>query len=210
LGAVQALFVHGMARSPVSGWPMLRHLQKAGIRAESFGYFVSLQSFAAIQVRLSQRIERMAAEGDYILIGHSLGGVLIRSALGSLPSGTRQPGHIFLLGSPVKASTLAQRLSSNLLFRAITRDCGNLLGSAERMESIPLPVPPATGIAGIKGISGKWSPFGTDPNDGVVSLPEVSANWLSDQVTLPIIHSFLPSSRLVAQTILQRVGIGDS
>lgn len=194
-----------MGRSPISGWPMLRHLRKAGIKTESFGYSVTLQPFSTIQTRLTKRIETLATKGDYILIGHSLGGVLIRAALGSLSAETRKPKHIFLLGSPVKAVSLAKRLRSNLFFRALTRDCGRLLGSDERMAKIPPPLPPTTGIAGIKGMSGKLSPFGSEPNDGVVSLSEVSADWLTYQIKLPIIHTLLPSSKQVAQIILQRI-----
>lgn len=202
---MQVLFAHGMGRSPVSGWPILRVLRRAGIETESFGYFVSLQSFADIQSRLAKRIETMGDRGDYVLVGHSLGGVLIRAALGSLSTQTRQPMHVFLLGSPINASNLAQRLQSNLVFQAFTRDCGRLLGSPERMAIIPSPLSPATSIAGVRGISGKLSPFGNEVNDGVVSLSEVSADWLAAQIKLPVIHSLLPSSKRVAQIILQHI-----
>ncbi|MFM6957783.1 MAG: hypothetical protein ACKOXD_04350, partial [Acinetobacter sp.] len=63
LSSMQALFVHGMGRSPLSGWPMLRHIKKAGIRTRCFGYSVSLQSFYEIQVRLIRWIEEIAAKG---------------------------------------------------------------------------------------------------------------------------------------------------
>lgn len=207
---MQALFVHGMGRSPLSGWPMLRHIKKAGITTRCFGYSVSLQSFSEIQVRLTRWIEEIAAKGDYVLIGHSLGGVLIRSALSSLPAGTNQPKHIFLLGSPIQASQLAQRFNRNFLFRSVTRDCGHLLSSLERMAAIPCTEHSTTGIAGIKGLSGKLSPFRTEFNDGIVSLSEVSADWLTDQVKLPIIHSLLPSSKQVAQIIIQRINCKDT
>lgn len=203
---MQALFVHGMGRSSFSGCLMLRHLRKAGIKTSSFGYFVSMQSFEEIQTALAKRIAELARQGQYILIGHSLGGVLIRAALDSLPVGTPLPHHIFLLGSPVIPARLAQLLSSNVIFRAVTRDCGHLLGSEERMQRIGIPQVPVIGIAGVKGFS-KWlSPFGQEPNDGIVSLSEVTAEWLSGQVKLPIVHSLLPSSARVAHIILRQVG----
>ena len=82
---MQALFVHGMGRSPLSGWPMLRQLRAAGWQTAHFGYMASLQSFDAIAQRLSRRIASTAAQGAYVLIGHSLGGVLIRAAFARLP-----------------------------------------------------------------------------------------------------------------------------
>jgi len=49
------------------------------------------QNFAQISNRLSSQIVRLADDGEYILIGHSLGGLLLRSALAALPMGTRAP-----------------------------------------------------------------------------------------------------------------------
>lgn len=184
---------------------MLFHLRKAGLRTSSFGYLVSLQSFDAIQSALTKRILKIAEQDEYILIGHSLGGVLIRSALGTLPNHVRAPKHVFLLGSPIQPARLAVRLRSNRLFRLFTGDCGNLLGCQTRMNSIAIPNVPLTAIAGTQGFSGALSPFGDEPNDGIVSLSEVTSNLIDDQVKIPIIHSLLPSSKDVADIILKRI-----
>ena len=103
---MQALFVHGMGRSPLSGWRLLRQLQRAGLKTSSFGYSVSLEDFAGIRRRLESRLSLLAERGDYVLIGHSLGGVLLRAAVNGLPPGTRRPRHLFLLGSPLRGSDL--------------------------------------------------------------------------------------------------------
>lgn len=202
---MQALFVHGMGRSPLSGWRLLWRLQRAGLETGSFGYSVALEDFAGIQRRLRTRIARLAERGDYVLIGHSLGGVLLRAAVNGLPPGTRLPRHLFLLGSPLRPALLAQRLGANPFYRALTRDCGQLLGSAARMSAVgPVPVP-TTGIIGVRGLPRTRSPFRDELNDGVVSLAEVSADWLVDQVRVPVVHTLLPSSRRVAEIILQRL-----
>ena len=194
---LHVLFVHGMGRTALSGWPMLRQLNKAGHTTSSHGYSVSLQSFSAIQSGLLERIKALAGQ-EYVLIGHSLGGVLIRAALASLPEGIDPPRHVFLLGSPVQPS--------RLLFRLITRDCGHLLGSDARMAAILIPRLPLTSIIGVQGMSGRLSPFGSEPNDGVVALSEVSSDQIADQVLLPVVHTLLPSSAAVARVILQRLG----
>jgi hypothetical protein len=64
---------------------------------------------------------------------------------------------------------------------------------------------PIVGIAGIKGWSWRQGPFGVEHNDGLVSLSEVSADWLDEQVKIPVVHTLLPSSQQVAQIILERV-----
>lgn len=202
---MQALFVHGMGRSPLSGWPMLRRLRRAGLQTATFGYSSSLEAFPAIVARLAPRIAGLGANGPYVLIGHSLGGVLIRAALEALPPGSRMPQHVFLLGSPVRASRLARAFGGNPLFRILTGDCGQLLASERRMAGIgPLRVP-STGIFGVRGITSPRTPFAGEANDGVVSVSEIEADWIGDTVQLPVVHTLLPASGLVARCILERL-----
>jgi len=103
---LQVLFVHGMGRSPLSGGLLLWLLKRAGLKLRVFGYSVSFDDFAGIRARLVERISQLAVQGDYVLVGHSLGGVLLRAALNDLPPDTRRASHLFLLGSPVRAARL--------------------------------------------------------------------------------------------------------
>jgi hypothetical protein len=202
---MHALFVHGMGRSPLSGWSLLRQLRRGGISTSTFGYFSAIESFADIKNRLVSRISRLASDGDYVVIGHSLGGVLLRAAIDSLPSDVRKPCHIFLLASPVTPSRMAKKFGSNLLFRTITGDCGQLLGSNSRMMKIPQTSIPKTAVIGVCRLPFKTVFHPEEVNDGIVSLSEVSADWLNDQVKVHTLHSFLPSSRRVGEIILGKI-----
>ena len=197
------LFVHGMGRTPLSGWRLLHRLRRAGLKTTTFGYSVAFQNFDAIVARLRTRIALLAATDDYIVIGHSLGGVLLRAALNSLPPDTMLPRHVYLLGSPIQASRIATRLQYNKLFRIFTGDCGQLLGSKDRMNAIGPPAVPVTGIVGTRGISNRFGIFADEVNDGLVSVSEVSAPWLTHCVQVPVFHTLLPSSARVANIILQ-------
>lgn len=198
-----ALFVHGMGRTPLSGWRLLCRLRRAGLKTTTFGYSVTFKSFDAIVARLRTRLTLVAATEDYIVIGHSLGGVLLRAALNSLPANVRPPRHVYLLGSPILPSRIAIRLQNNRLFRILTGDCGQLLGSRDRMNTIGLPSVPVTGIVGTRGIANRFGIFGDEVNDGLVSVSEVSASWLTNCVQVPVFHTLLPSSARVADVILQ-------
>ncbi len=199
------LFVHGMGRSPLSAWPLLRHLSSSGFKTSTFSYSTALEDFDTIKERLTKHIAHLAELGDYVLVGHSLGGVLLRSAVNHLPPKIRQPCHVFLLGSPQRASKLAQLFSSRLLFRLLTRDCGHLLSSPLRMSEVGTLSVPTTNIIGIRSILFTRSKFENELNDGVVAISEVTATWVADEVHIPVIHTLLPSSKLVAQLILERV-----
>lgn len=203
---MQALFVHGMGRSPLCGWPVLARLRQAGLKTSTFGYMVSMENFSAIQSRLLAKILTLAAQGDYVLIGHSLGGVLLRAAVNAMPAASRQPRHLFLLASPQQPAVLAQKLRQNPIYRVFTRDCGQLLGSAARMSEIGSVSVPTTSIVGVRGLSSKNGLFNGELNDGVVTVSEVSAEWITDQTRLPIVHTLLPSSKHVAAIILRKIG----
>jgi pimeloyl-ACP methyl ester carboxylesterase len=196
------LFIHGMGRSPLSGWPMLRQLQHAGFKAVVFGYVAALESFNSIVSRLRTRIQRIAEDGPYIVVGHSLGGVLLRQALYTIAKGTAPPRHVYLLGSPVRSSRLARKLQSNPVFRLLAGDCGQMLASDERMAQVNGVAGAVTAIIGVRGFTRGRSPFGSEPNDGIVSISEASADWLKHKIEVPVMHTFLPASSLVARIII--------
>lgn len=202
---LQVLFVHGMGRSPLSGWLLLWHLKHSGLKTCTFGYAVTISDFSEIVDRLVSRMELMARQGDYALIGHSLGGVLLRAAIAKLQPETPAPRHLFLLGSPIQPARLARRLRSHTIFQALTRDCGQLLGSRKRMQRIAAVDIPVTAVTGVRGAPGRLRLFGNEVNDGIVSASETSADWIADRIELPLVHTLLPSSQRVAHAILSRL-----
>lgn len=202
---MQALFVHGMGRSPLSGWRLLAQLKAQGIAPHAFGYAATFQNFDAIHRRLSARIHALSARGDYVLIGHSLGGLLLRTAVAALPPGTRPPRHVFLLGSPIKPARLAQKLQRNWIFRLLAGDCGQLLASPARMAQIGPGRFPATSILGVTGWKGRLNPFQGEENDGIVSVSEARADWIAEEIRIPAIHTYLPSNSRVSAIILERI-----
>jgi len=202
---MQVLFVHGMGRTPLSGWPLLRRLRRAGYRTHTFGHWVSRHSFVTIAGRLGQRLEQIGRDGEYVLVGHSLGGVLLREALRTASPAIRAPQRLFLLGSPVQVSSVAARLGRNPLYRLFTGDCGRMLGSAERMGAIGSPAVPVTAIVGVKGWSLVAALLPREPHDGIVTVAETGAPWLTDVVPLPVAHMLLPSDARVSQVILDRL-----
>jgi pimeloyl-ACP methyl ester carboxylesterase len=202
---MRILFIHGMGRSPLSGLPILLRLRARGHAVEAFAYATALRDFASIRDRLRDRIQGLASRGPYALIGHSLGGVLLRGALGALPPGTPPPAEVFLLGSPVRSARLARRLQGNRLYRAATGDCGQLLACDDRMEAIGPTAGRVTAIIGVNGMRITRGHFGEETNDGIVALSELQAPWITEERRVPVVHTFLPSSRRVAELLLEHL-----
>ena len=112
----KVLLVHGMGRTPLSMWRLARTLRRAGLATEGFGYVAAWQPVSAIVDRLRARLEAMA-DGDYVVIGHSLGGLLLRAAVATLPRGVPRPQRIIMLATPNHSPRLARRFEHAWWYR---------------------------------------------------------------------------------------------
>jgi len=195
------LLVHGLGRSPLSFFGLAGCLRRAGHHTHFFGYSPALETVPHITRRLAGRLRAMSHHGRPIgAVGHSLGGLLIRMVLPSLPD--LPIHHLVMLGTPNRSSRLARRASKWAPFRWFNRDCARLLASAEAVAAIPVPSVPYTLIAGTAGPCGRASPFGDDPNDGVVAVDELPIHAADQPLLFPVWHTLMMNDRLVKQAIL--------
>ena len=97
---MQVLLVHGMGRTPLSMLRLGRKLRREGHTVNLLGYMAAVEPFARIVRRMQERFARIAAGGPYVVVGHSLGGLLTRAALGSGSSSFTRPAHLIMLGTP--------------------------------------------------------------------------------------------------------------
>jgi len=179
---------------------LARRLRKAGLRPFLFGYHPALESFAAISARLARRIESVGNK-PWVAVGHSLGGLLLRNAMASVDPALRPLG-LVTMGTPHHSPRLARNMKTRWYFRWYDGDCGQMLATPERMEQIPLPSVPTKAIVGTSGPRGRFSPFGDEENDGVVTTSE--ANYPdADLLFLPALHTFLMNHPAVVEPILQ-------
>jgi thioesterase domain-containing protein len=203
---MRALLVHGMGRTPASMLVLARRLRQAGMSTAQFGYVPAVERYDRIVDRLVRRISAIATDPDYIVLGHSLGGLLLRSALGILNAAFPQPRHLFMLATPSRSPRMARRWHGNLAYRLYTGDAGQLLADVERIESIPPPAVPYTIIAGTSGTRRSWSAFRDEPNDWIVGLSEVRLHEDDPIVTVPLGHTFMMNYRAVAEVVFEVVG----
>jgi hypothetical protein len=195
------LLVHGLWRTPLSFLLLVKRLRGWGYQTELFGYAAVAQGYDAIVSRLIERLERLARAGPYAVIGHSLGGVLLRSALSHLTCS--QPEHFVMLGTPNRPPRLAQILGVRWVYRRIMGECGANLSSRLFYAGLPLPSVPYTIVAGTAGPRGRWSPFGYEPNDGIVAVSETRILDDDPLVLLPVTHTFMMNNARVHEVIRQ-------
>jgi len=198
---MRAILVHGMGRSPLSQLLLAKRLRASGIDVGLFGY----STFVPFNTSLNRLVKRVAKLGDeqpFILVGHSLGCVLIRAAL---PRLGRQPAGCFLLAPPNSVPRAARFFSSNPLYRFYTGDSGQLLLDDAFMAALPIPDGIVRVYAGTAGYRGKWSPFHDEANDGVLSVSETMLSGANEPILVPALHTFIMNSEAVADDITSTV-----
>jgi pimeloyl-ACP methyl ester carboxylesterase len=206
---MQILLIHGLGRTALSMVLMGNVLRRQGLMPSYFSYWPWLQSYDEIVDALRSLLEALAHQGPYVVIAHSLGGILCRSALqdySELP-----PAHLVMLGPPNQLPRLGERAWQIPPFQWFARDCGYHLAQAEFYASLPILRIPYTIIAGTAGWIGPLSPFGNDPNDGIVSVSEtllVRGEVDPNLLTFPVLHTFIMNHPQVHAAIQQRLHPG--
>lgn len=205
------MLVHGMGRTPLSLHGLARHLRRAGYDAHVAGYVASVERFARIVQRIHDRVAVMGEGGQrYAVIGHSLGGLLLRAALAEL-SASAPPSQLIMMGTPHRPPRLAVRYRGLWPYRLINGECGQILAQPSFFDQLaPLAVP-YTIIAGSSGWVGRGSPFMSEPNDGLVAVSETRVCRDDDPLVLPVRHTFMMNDsrvRAVIRKVLQ--GVGDT
>ena len=200
-GRVKLLLVHGLWRTPLSLYPLVRRLRRWGYHTEQFGYAAVAQAYDGIIARLVKRLELLAAAGPYVVIGHSLGSILLRSALARIDGPA--PLHLVMLGPPNQPARLAHMLGHRWLYRRLMGECGLNLANPAFYARLPVPQVPYTIVAGTSGPQGRWSPFAGEPNDMIVTVSETRIVDDDPVVALPVSHTFMMKNAAVHDVIRQ-------
>jgi hypothetical protein len=202
---MKVLLIHGLGRTPLSLLSLEWYLQRTGCVTQQFGYMALAESFDRIVERLRGRLQTLARHGDYGIVAHSLGGLLTRAALGL--GGVKCPEQIVMLGTPNQPPRLARLAWQVPPFRWFTGQCGLNLTSPAFFASLPGVESPYTIVAGTGGLTGGWSLFGDELNDGIVALSETRLSPQDRIVQLPVEHTLMMNDSRVQKTVVQALGL---
>jgi hypothetical protein len=197
------LLIHGLARTSLSLLSLEWRLNQAGYETEHFGYTAFLESYSEIVRRLQKRLKVLSNQGNYVIVAHSLGGLLTRSALGDLSC--LLPEQVIMLGTPNRLPRLAPLACKLPPFRWFTGECGVNLSNPNFFAQLPRLSTPYTIIAGTGGFRGFGSPFGLEVNDGIVALNETLLDNSNQPIELPVFHASMMSEKCVQEAVIQCV-----
>lgn len=197
---MKVLLIHGLNRTPASLFALGTRMESAGWRVSHFGYVAFLESFDQISLRLRQHICSLGQGETYGVVAHSLGGLLLRAALGhdSVP----QPAHVVMLGTPNQPPRIAQIAWKLPLYQWLAGQCGFNLTDPMFFQKLPPLRSPYTIIAGKWGPCGWFSLFGEEANDGIVSVSETLMNSCDRPLILPVEHAFMMNDAQVQAAIV--------
>jgi hypothetical protein len=173
-------------------------LKAAGIKTSLFAYSVTFEHWETCTTRLVKFIEKKVGDDEFVVITHSLGSVLIRAVLPTLPF---KPIACFFLAPPTQACVAAFKLAQRSWYRLLTGDMGQLLANQEFMSSLPIPEIPTKIYAGNAGLTGRYSPFAEEPNDGVLMVKETLLPGIPVQI-VPSLHTFTMNNSMIANDII--------
>jgi pimeloyl-ACP methyl ester carboxylesterase len=189
------VLVHGLW---LGGWVcslLGRWLHQSGFQVERFSYPSTRKSLTANAARLSRFAQSIDAPVLHF-VGHSLGGLV--AAKSQLDHPDRRHGRIVLLGSPFGGSHAASRLASRRVGHA-------MLGRSLRewLTDRPAAWRGARELGAIAGTGrigmGRFvAPELPRPNDGVVTVDETRVPGAADHILLPVSHTGMLASRIVA------------
>jgi pimeloyl-ACP methyl ester carboxylesterase len=198
---MDVVLLHGMGRTPLSMLRLSRRLRRAGHHPILFGYSPTFETLQGATARLARLIERRIDSTHYALVGHSLGTVLIRSALGQLHN--RAPSACVFLAPPMLACRAARFFSRFWPYQWLMGEMGQLLAQDAFMQHLPMPTVPTRIYAGVSGPRASWLPFGMEPNDGILSLSEATGSMAAQAVEVTALHTFIMNSTQVGEDMIR-------
>ena len=196
------VLIHGYGRSDTAMWRLAQKIESVGYHVQRVDYSSLTQDIDGIKAEVFGQIDECCADRSQKVhfVGHSMGGLLVRSYLGERT--VENLGNVVIMGSPNKGTPVVDRYESSWWFAfggpAVKSLSAN--GSAF-LDSLQPPYYNLGVIAGDKeNASHEHILEGKD--DGLVPLESTKVTGMKDFIVLNTSHSMMRyDDEVAAQTI---------
>jgi len=193
------VLLHGLWFSGYILFVLARRLRRQGFTVHVFSY-------PSVRADLSTNAERLAVflgtlDDDTVhLVGHSLGGILIRALFHLHPR--QKPGRIVTLGTPHGGSRVARHLIRHAFWRwAMGKGVLQLLsGAPSHWTSPPCDIGVICGTRSL-GVGRLLVRHLPRPNDGLLTVKESAFPTAREHLALPVSHTGMLFSREMADQV---------
>lgn len=191
------VLLHGFWMSRWVMWPLGQWLARRGFHVEYFAYPTATMPITETASMLQQRLFSLHTARVH-LIGHSLGGLVIRQLFQDFPQ--QRAGCVITLGTPHRGSEVVRR--------AVAQGwAGRVLGANRQVLADGFSTPwkhmnPLGSVAGRLPVGALGLIYGIErPHDGLISVAETRVEGSADHVVLPVSHL----SALFSQDCYQQI-----
>lgn len=189
---LHGLYMHGMVMQPLS-----QKLNNLGYNTQVITY----NSVAINPKRLFNKIDHaLSQESTNVLVGHSLGGLIIKQYLASRQCTDECVSHVVTLGSPMRGASIVTRIQD----LGIGKILGNSLHFGLREHNSRWDYPQKLGSIAETLPIGARALFLMDrrkPSDGTVTVEETTIEGMTDHILTPSSHTSLIYSSFVPKQI---------
>ena len=192
------LLLHGLGRSNIAMWRLADRLEDANYKVQRIGYHSIGTTLAEVLTDITGQINQCCAEDQrkIHLVGHSLGGLLIRAYLQD--NQLLNLGRVVLIGTPNKGTEIANWLGDNPAVKLLTPIAAELSTHQDSFPNrLPLPYYPVGVIAGVVDRDNENYLPGRD--DGMVSVESTKLEGMRDFIEISSGHSMMRYNDEVAQ-----------
>ena len=196
------VLAHGLGRSDIAIWRFIQRLENAGYTVCTLDYQSIGQRVESVLAETSMQIDMCISNATKVhFVGHSLGGLVIRSYLQDhqLFAHSLRIGQVVLIGTPNNGSEIADHYKGSWLMElggGISKAL--MTGSTalgQQLKEIDINVGV---IAGTKNLYLTKNLF-DGPNDGLVSVESTKLVSMSDFIAIEVGHSQMRYNLEVAE-----------
>ena len=196
------VLVHGYARSSSAMWKLEDRLKSDGFHTINIDYPSFCTTLEEVKKEVYQQIQDCCSKSKTKVhfVGHSLGGLLIRSFLGE--NKIENLGNVVNMGSPNKGTPVVEHLKDSWLFKKFGNVAKELSHKGSNfLSSLKKPAYNLGIIAG-RMHNPKYEHILKGEDDGVVTVESTKVEGMKDFIVIDANHASMRYNKDVAyQTI---------